>query len=546
MKLAASLAIISGTTSAFELDVFLRGGNNRVYTWRDAKNHCMSLKDGWQLVVIDSAQKQIAVQKAFIEAGAVEGDAAWIGYLNEDGWGSNTANKLETIDIYGNRAEFNNYAPNEPNNKYGDPSAERGEDCVKMRFDGTWEDALCGRRHTTKPQKGARGIFNSFICEPKPLEDEGSCVALSETPTSEKYEVVPASSISFNEAREQCQNKGAQWDLAVFESEEELDYVKKLINCLPEAFWVGYRENNGVSVDIHGKPSAINMPWETNKPNGDPDEPDSPDEECVRMQNGKMNDAICTRTWSGAMRDGVGMGYVCERHLTKIPQPQMNSMSFDIESTCEENIWGIKPFKVRPSCPQPLFCEASVEVMDAWTRKDQNSKRIRHGVAIRVTVSETVISKSSGRGYSILVRFPETVTKASFQVWNMNFFNFYQRGTEILFHSKWWNPNTTNFDPELNSFVLVADNMDEKAHPLALAFVGRTSAHACFDPSMHSGARMGGTLPPGVKTSGDSAIRAIAQAKYEDVTLDNVQRISMNRGQIKQVKAVGGKRRNRL
>ena len=31
---------------------------------------------------------------------------------------------------------------------------------------------------------------------------------------------------SFNEAREQCQNKGAQWDLAVFESEEELDYVK--------------------------------------------------------------------------------------------------------------------------------------------------------------------------------------------------------------------------------------------------------------------------------------------------------------------------------
>ena len=29
------------------------------------------------------------------------------------------------------------------------------------------------------------------------------------------------------------------------------------------------------------------MPWETNKPNGDPDEPDSPDEECVRMQNGK-------------------------------------------------------------------------------------------------------------------------------------------------------------------------------------------------------------------------------------------------------------------
>ena len=58
---------------------------------------------------------------------------------------------------------------------------------------------------------------------------------------------------SFNQAREACQAKGGQWDLVVFESDEELEYVKKLINCLPEAFWVGYRENNGVSIDILNK-----------------------------------------------------------------------------------------------------------------------------------------------------------------------------------------------------------------------------------------------------------------------------------------------------
>lgn len=58
---------------------------------------------------------------------------------------------------------------------------------------------------------------------------------------------------SFNEAREACQAKGGQWDLVVFESDEELEYVKKLINCLPEAFWVGYRENNGVAIDILNK-----------------------------------------------------------------------------------------------------------------------------------------------------------------------------------------------------------------------------------------------------------------------------------------------------
>ena len=58
---------------------------------------------------------------------------------------------------------------------------------------------------------------------------------------------------SFNQAREACQAKGGQWDLVVFESDEELEYVKKLINCLPEAFWVGYRENNGVAIDILNK-----------------------------------------------------------------------------------------------------------------------------------------------------------------------------------------------------------------------------------------------------------------------------------------------------
>ena len=61
------------------------------------------------------------------------------------------------------------------------------------------------------------------------------------------------SNFSFNEAREACQAKGGQWDLVVFESDEELEYVKKLINCLPEAFWVGYRENNGVAIDILNK-----------------------------------------------------------------------------------------------------------------------------------------------------------------------------------------------------------------------------------------------------------------------------------------------------
>ena len=71
--------------------------------------------------------------------------------------------------------------------------------------------------------------------------------------------------------------------------------------------------------NLYFQPATIEMPWEVNKANGDPDEPNSKDEECVRMRRGKMNDAVCTRTWSGAMRDNVGMGYVCERHASLVP-----------------------------------------------------------------------------------------------------------------------------------------------------------------------------------------------------------------------------------
>ena len=59
---------------------------------------------------------------------------------------------------------------------------------------------------------------------------------------------------------------------------------------------------------------------------------------------------------------------------------------------------------------------------------------------------------------------PWTNVIIAIKVWNINFFNFYEGGTEVLLHSKWWQDNS-GFDPELNSFVLVVENMDIPAHP---------------------------------------------------------------------------------
>ena len=132
---------------------------------------------------------------------------------------------------------------------------------------GLWEDALCGRRDTEKARKGRKPVKNSFICEPRPDEILGHCVALpeEEIPEDNQYVVVPAETISFNEAREKCQERGPLWDLVIFESDEELQYVKQKINCLPEAFWIGYREEGGLAKDIFGKPAQIEIPWLVNK-----------------------------------------------------------------------------------------------------------------------------------------------------------------------------------------------------------------------------------------------------------------------------------------
>merc|ERR1711979_107818 len=145
-------------------------------------------------------------------------------------------------------------------------------------------------------------------------------------------------------------------------------------------------------------------------------------------RHGRTNDAVCTRTWSGAMRDGVGMGYVCEKHMHLKKQ---QNIRFDAEAegknstTCELSPWGIEPYIARRGCPVPHFCTATGEVIDAWVKSDKNTKRKNYGMALKITVPYAFRLRNNGRGYSILIRFPSNLTRASFQAWNFNFFNFY-------------------------------------------------------------------------------------------------------------------------
>merc|ERR1712050_379900 len=96
-------------------------------------------------------------------------------------------------------------------------------------------------------------------------------------------------------------------------------------NCVNEhAYWTGYREYSGKAETVFGTEIlpkedgytiSIPLPWDRKS---NPVSPEPNDwlgaEECVRMRNGKMNDAICSRTWTGAKNANINMGYICERH----------------------------------------------------------------------------------------------------------------------------------------------------------------------------------------------------------------------------------------
>lgn len=118
--------------------------------------------------------------------------------------------------------------------------------------------------------------------------------------------------ITWHEAREQCQELGDSWDLAIFNNRNEYESVYQVLvdNCAKHSYWVGYKEANGEPVTIFKKSVPWGLQWGATEPNDNQGR-----EDCVRMDKfGEFNDAICKKTWTGAERDNLAMGMICEKH----------------------------------------------------------------------------------------------------------------------------------------------------------------------------------------------------------------------------------------
>ena len=191
------------------------------------------------------------------------------------------------------------------------------------------------------PQNAIDAITaKNFQCA-VPVKEECVKADNAEALEDEEYKIIPAASaktVNWNRARLECKKFGKHWDLVIFNSDREFERIQSMLedNCVNDhSYWIGYRENMVTDkasghtwskvTTTYGQPvgstagyqatTSIRLPWADGEPNDAMgNSPNS--EKCVRYNavEGTVNDAICGRTWTGAQKDGVGMGIICEKH----------------------------------------------------------------------------------------------------------------------------------------------------------------------------------------------------------------------------------------
>ena len=79
-------------------------------------------------------------------------------------------------------------------------------------------------------------------------------------------------------------------------------------------------------------------------------------------------------------------------------------------------------------CPTPRCDIIHGEFVDAWKSK-RNQKMFKYGWALEITIPET---EYDNNGWSVVVRVKSNI-RGSFQVWNANFFGFYENSPGLCY-----------------------------------------------------------------------------------------------------------------
>jgi len=474
----------------------------KTFNWQKARQECKKYGKHWDLVIFNN-DRELARLQGILEDNCINDHAYWIGYREE--------NKVVTTQ-YGQFVKATAgyqattsidlpWAAGEPNDNLG------SEKCVRYNAaEGTVNDAICGRTWTGAAKDG---VGMGIICEKhNPCEQQRGEKTIEWE--NKKYYISKAQFINANDAKIACQARGKHWDLAVIEDKQEHTMLNnKLGGCVP--YWLGMTNPSGTELKDHQGLDVTFAQWDTHLGHGhSPNEPNDVlgDETCVRMRGGMYNDALCGD--SNGFNKNEMQGYICKYQF----QDDGEEECLD----CNHNV-DVLPWNTLRGCQEPTTCEegARLEIVDAWKIGNGKNRPTRYGFAGKIKIPE-----DAGE-FSILIRFSKKVTHGHFQLWNMNFWNFYNGGYEVLIHSKWW--NTDRHDPD--SVLFLAEELNSDEYPELVYWTGHQKKHSCFQPSMHQGA----------KSLGTDYDRAVQEAPH--VYADTVTSVRFKNGRIVKVRGRG-------
>jgi len=158
-----------------------------------------------------------------------------------------------------------------------------------------------------------------------------------------QFEVIKESGFTRELARADCASKGKR--LANIYSQDEQDQLNLAITNaggLERAFWLGMYENGPIADGNAAKDSdQMQLGFNGFRPDQPSNKLSHPNdkhstglyEDCVRQFGIEgWNDAICTRTWSGARKKNIMMGHVCEERSSSHSTQHINTFQVSFHS----------------------------------------------------------------------------------------------------------------------------------------------------------------------------------------------------------------------
>jgi len=425
-------------------------------TWHEARDLCQEIGSEWDLAVFEKKGEYEYVRN-IVQQNCAHSQNFWVGYKNRA-----TVHKREA-------ESFLSWAASSDSGARFECAQWAGEEMLDVPCKNYW----------TGVDENDVGV--GYICERHSYADSCTPRSEDELPEDNRYFISESGEFTWDDARNKCQERGNGWDLAIIDDVKEHKKLVEMSNCASHAFWLGMTESGGLLTDIDGN-NVLHAPWDLHS-NPDAPEPNNSagDETCIRMKGNVYNDAKCSSTNSGRVRDQNGMGYICEYDASKVITEVSDANGRSVSDyVCDTNL-NVNPFRPKPGCARPLACKdgARLSIVDSWK---VGQYHVNYGFAAKVTIPDELAKGS----WSILIRFSNNRNRGNIQLWNAKFFNFYSNNNEILIQNKLWK----NDLEDENSFVFIADNMNTNEYPELVTFRGRQSRHSCFQNRFH-GARSG-------------------------------------------------------